>query len=152
VPRSGIIGSNWVTSEELELVGALAEEWQAYRRAIISSGIQLQIRPDVLKWIGGDTSGRITVKNAYEAVEKKKYAFLIGGWRKALWSWDCPLKLKLFSWLLVENKVLTWDNLQRRGFEGPSHCSMCKKESESVYHLFVDCPFSNDVWNRVKQF
>jgi hypothetical protein len=80
VPRSGIIRANWVTNEELGLVGSLAEEWQAYRRVIISSDIQLQTRPDVLKWIGGDTSGRIIVKNAYEAIEKKKYAFFIGGW------------------------------------------------------------------------
>jgi hypothetical protein len=47
--------------------------------------------------------------------------------------------------------VLTWDNLQCRGFEGLSHCTMCNQESESVYHLFVDFPFSMDVWIRVKQ-
>jgi hypothetical protein len=66
----------------------------------------LLLRPDELKWTGGDSSGRISVKNAYEAIEKKKHVFMIGGWRKSLWSWDCPLKLKLFTWLVVENKVL----------------------------------------------
>jgi hypothetical protein len=150
VPRQGLIGLNWITSVDLDLGGALAVEWQVFRSALISSGIQLLQRPDELKWLGGDCSGRITVKNAYEAIEKKKHAYLIGGWRKTLWTWDCPLKIKLFTWLLVENKLLLWDNLQRRGFEGPSYCSLCKKDSESTFHLFVGCPFTSVVWERVK--
>jgi hypothetical protein len=81
-----MIGPNWITSDELELEGVLAVEWKVYRRAIISSGIQLHLRLDELKWIGGDTSSRISVKNSYEVVEKKKYVYMIGGWRKALWS------------------------------------------------------------------
>jgi len=117
VPRPGSIGNYWVTSEDLDLQGTLAQEWQSFRKTIINNGIKLRPGPNVLKWTG-DSSGRITVKNVYEAVECKKHAFLIGGWRNTLWKWDCPLKLKLFSWLVVENKVLSWDNLQRRASLG----------------------------------
>jgi ribonuclease HI len=53
----------------------------------------------------------------------------------------CPLKLNIFIWLVVENKILTWENLQRRGFIGPSICILCKQSKESVFHLFVECPF-----------
>jgi len=52
------------------------------------------------------------VKNIYEAIENKKQNKEIGGWRKALWSWEVPLKLKLFNWLMIENKLLTWEILQ----------------------------------------
>jgi hypothetical protein len=74
---------------------------------------------------------------------------VIGGWRKALWSWSCPLKIKLFTWLVVENKILTWDILQRRGFKGPGRCQLCNQSSESAYHLFVDCSFVTEVWHNI---
>jgi hypothetical protein len=72
VPRPGSLGDYWVTSDDLDLQGTLAQEWQTYRRAIINNGIKLGPGPDVLKWTG-DSSGRITVKNVYEAVEGKKH-------------------------------------------------------------------------------
>jgi hypothetical protein len=73
---------------------------------------------------------------------------MIGGWRKSLWTLDFPLKLNFFTWLVAENKVLSWDNLQRRGFEGPRYCSLCKKDSETMFHLFVGCPFACAFWER----
>jgi hypothetical protein len=115
-----MIGTNWHSSDALGLVGDLALEWNSFRCALINNGVQLLEKPDQLIWMGGDESGQLTVKNAYEALEKKKWCFVIGGWRKALWSWACPLKIHLFTWLMAENKILTWDLLQRRGFHGPS--------------------------------
>jgi hypothetical protein len=115
---------------------------QLFRRALINAGVQLVEKPDELIWMGGDASGQISVKNVFVAMEKKKWNFVIGGWRKALWSWACPLKIKLFTWLIAENKILTWDILQRRGFLGPSYCQLCKKSMETTYHLFVECSFA----------
>jgi hypothetical protein len=150
-PRPGLICSNWITSAELDLEGPLATEWQDFRCAIINNGVQLLMRSDELKWTGDNSSGRISVKNVYEAIENKKQNYVIGGWRKFLWSWDCPLKLKLFTWLVAENKILTWENLQHRGFMGPSYCILCKKNKETMFHLFVECPFTCAVWERVKK-
>jgi hypothetical protein len=63
-----------------------------------------------------------------------------------VWKWQIPLRIKLFSWLLFENKILTWDNLSKRGFCGPSRCVLCGEEEESINHLMVYCSFSKDVW------
>jgi hypothetical protein len=117
---------------------------------IINHGVQLRRKPDTLLWMGGDTSGRISVKNIYEAIENKKQYLVIGGWRKSLWSWEVPMKLKLFTWLMIENKILTWEILQRRGFVGPGWCMLCKKNLETNFHLFVECPFTRSVWERIK--
>ena len=84
----------------------MAEEWDSYRRHLIDSGIKLMDRPDELIWIGGDKSGQITVKNVYEALSNKIWNYKIGGWRIIMWTWDFPLKLKLFVWLSTENKIL----------------------------------------------
>jgi hypothetical protein len=90
----------------------------------------------------------------YNAVATKLWKFKTGGWRKKLWKWDCPLKIKLFAWLVVENKILTWKNLQKRGWVGPGICHLCKGKRESgkhlFVHLFVNFPFTISVWNKVK--
>jgi hypothetical protein len=102
----GRITSNWISSVDLDLSGQLQEEWQAYRCALINNGITLQEKSDLLKWTGGNMSGQVTVRNIYLAAEKQKWIYKTGGWRKAIWDWDCPLKIKLFFWLLMENKIL----------------------------------------------
>jgi hypothetical protein len=59
------------------------------------------------------------------------------------------LKIKLFIWLAADDKILTWDNLLRRGWEGPNICFLCHLNSESITHLFLDCTFTQQVWHRL---
>ena len=49
-------------------------------------------------------------------------------------------------WCVLENRAPTWDILQKRSFQGPGWCVLCKKELESISHLFITCPFSIAVW------
>jgi hypothetical protein len=70
-PRAGMVCSNWLTGEEMELEGSLYAEWKSFRCALINSGVLLQDRPDALKWTGEDLSGKISVKNVYMAMEKR---------------------------------------------------------------------------------
>jgi hypothetical protein len=67
-----------------------------------------------------------------------------------LWKqvWD-PLglpKVNFFSWVLMHRKILTGENLAKRGFIGPHRCPMCCNALEMMDHLFVDCPFTQEVW------
>jgi hypothetical protein len=57
-----------------------------------------------------------------------------------------PIKIKIVFWLMLENKVLTWENLRRRGWEGPSICSLCLREEETILHIMVCCPFTLEIW------
>jgi hypothetical protein len=67
-----------------------------------------------------------------------------------MWTWDIALKIRLYTWLAVENKILTWDNLQKKGWEGPSLCHLCSRDSETVLHLLVNCNFTQQVWQKIK--
>jgi hypothetical protein len=107
-------------------------------------------RPDVLKWTDGDYSGQLTAKNVCNALETKQWINMIGGWRKKLWVWDCPQKLKLFVWLIAENKILTWGNLQHRGIIWPVLCHLCKSNWESINHVFVNFSFTISIWDKIK--
>jgi hypothetical protein len=65
-----------------------------------------------------------------------------------MWIWNLVLKIKLFIWLAMENKILTWDNLQGRGWEGPNICHLCLREPEIVNHLLVKCYYTKQRWNK----
>jgi hypothetical protein len=43
-------------------------------------------------------------------------------WWKPIWKLKYPLKAKIFLWLALSNKVLTWDNFKKRAWQGPGWC------------------------------
>jgi hypothetical protein len=104
----------------------------SFRIALIGAGASIQDTKDELMWTGGDTSGSLTVKNAYMALISTQRFPSYGGWRYNIWKWDLQLKIKLFIWLAAENKILTWDILQQKGWEGPSRCQLCKHNTEDI--------------------
>ena len=67
-----------------------------------------------------------------------------------MWKWDIPQNIKPFLWLVVYNKIATWENLQLRGYVGPGIFQLCKISGESVNHLFVHCSFTSRVWDKLK--
>ena len=48
-------------------------------------------------------------------------------------------------WLVLRNKILTWDNLQKRGRSSPGICALCFSNEETVIHIFLQCT----VWKNV---
>eukprot|EP00253_Pinus_taeda_P032484 PITA_32484 len=65
-------------------------------------------------------------------------------WQPKLWP-----KISIFLWLLSKNRILTWDNLQKRGFIGPSRCPNCNAQEETSTHLMEACALAAQLWNRV---
>lgn len=103
----------------------------------------------LLIWAGGDASGNCSVKNLYAAILFQKPMTVDRSWRRQIWGWGIPLKLKLFIWLAGNGNILAWDALTRRGWEGPGICLLCRLSSEDVSHLLVHCHFTKEVWNRL---
>ena len=54
-----------------------------------------------------------------------------------MWKWSAPLKIGLFLWLDLADKVLTWDNFTKSGGIGPNICVLCLSKGESINHIFV---------------
>ena len=65
-------------------------------------------------------------------------------WQPTLWP-----KVSTFLWLLSKKRILTWDNLQRRGFIGPSICPNCSLQSETILHLMETCPLVAQLWDQI---
>ena len=49
-------------------------------------------------------------------------------------------------WLSLQHCLKTWDNSMKRGWYGPSVCSLHKMVEETVKHLFIKCRFTVEVW------
>lgn len=49
---------------------------------------------------------------------------------------------------MLKGKILTMENLKKRGINGPSRCPNCCNTKETMHHLFVECPFAIDCWKR----
>ena len=55
--------------------------------------------------------------------------------------------MAFFIWTAVRSKILTLDNLGRRGMVVVNRCWLCKVEGESVYHLLLHCVVASGLWN-----
>lgn len=67
-----------------------------------------------------------------------------------MWKIKAPPRVKVFSWLVLRNSILTKDNLFKRGWrKGSIKCQFCDK-SESIQHLFLDCPMAQFIWSVVE--
>lgn len=91
------------------------------------------------KW---EMSGVFSVKSLYRFLNfggvKVSHALL---W----WQIPVPHKIKVFMWLMTKNKILTKSNLRKRGWKGSVQCQFCH-ELESTNHLFLLCPFTQQIW------
>ena len=65
-----------------------------------------------------------------------------------------PHIITVFAWLVALEGVNTCDVLQKkRSYSAfsPSWCVPCKREGESVDHLFIHCSFSLNIWWKALQ-
>lgn len=108
-----------------------------HRRVPVSS------LPDQLRW-RKNTEG----KEAKQVVIGFNYPNPDQVWMN-LWQSPHWMKIKLFIWLVHQIKILTWENLLKKGFTRPSKCYLCNSQGETMNHLLNLCPFTSIVWDWV---
>ena len=113
--------------------------WEAYTAGLAQGGIHLTSQADSLVWDFNKKYSSISAKQAYECIVNS-YSPLVGNHSDSfLWNSALPHKIGYFTWLVFRNKILTWDNLQKRGQSGPGICVLCNSDEETVAHLFTNC-------------
>lgn len=87
---------------------------------------------------------------------KEAYNLLIGYqdgkdpmWGKIWTPVICP-KISKFLWLLCHKRILTWDNLRKKSFHGPSRCPNCNQQEETIQHLMYTCRLANKLWEKIE--
>jgi hypothetical protein len=136
----------------LDLPEALHNEWNSFLYRLCENLVILtQDVEDSLCWSCNPRDGSFTTKLGYKAWQEERKNVQPQWWWKILWKSKAPLRCKLLMWLALTNKMLTWDNLEKRNWHGPNYCILCKQNSESVSHLFVSCPFAGQVASTLKE-
>jgi hypothetical protein len=146
-----IVLTSWLNNNYCHLMGDLAQEWNEFRSALSALGALIQEKKDTLLWLGGDNSGIPSAKNLYSSLISARGILKVDFWKQKLWKWKIQLKVKLFAWLALEGKILTWDILQKRGWTGTGCCLLCKADNKSIKYIFITCSFVISVWNALYQ-
>ena len=68
---------------------------------------------------------------------------------KSIWKVKVPPRIAFFSWTAALGKILTADNLRKRGLILVSWCCLCKADGESVDHLLLHCMYAKELWDMI---
>jgi zinc-binding in reverse transcriptase len=60
---------------------------------------------------------------------------------KNIWELKIPLKMIIFLWLMINNKLLSVDNLKKRRWHIVNRCLLCQDDEETGKHLFNGCTY-----------
>ena len=100
---------------------------------------------------GWGRSGEYSTPKGYKVLQKSQTTFMpslgsidAGTW-KLVWNSPDVLEVNFFTWTVMHEKVLTRENLLKRGFLGPYRCCFCLQNAESSAHIFVGCNFAHEV-------
>ncbi|KAG9449628.1 hypothetical protein H6P81_009593 [Aristolochia fimbriata] len=63
-----------------------------------------------------------------------------------------PKKVQHFIWTAAQHKILTYDQLTRRGqMVVDDLCKLCGSQGETANHLLIHCSFAKAIWSAIMQ-
>jgi len=97
-----------------------------------------------------NNSGRFSVKSLCGLLSPKpctNNVFSFAG----IWKGIVPLKVEIFCWMAIINRINTRCMLVRRGILGSSesNCPICLVEAESVDHILLHCHKHWLIWSKI---
>ena len=137
----------WYSSEDLCITGSWKSGWDSLTKALDLGGIRLHTRADSLIWAFNKQKGSVTANLVYDSIVLSSNPPVGCILFDLIWNGTIPRKICCFIWLALSNKVLTWDNLQKRGWTKPGICFLCYANEENIRHLFLNCPIWKNVLN-----
>ncbi|KAJ9699595.1 hypothetical protein PVL29_008272 [Vitis rotundifolia] len=87
--------------------------------------------------------GFFLVKSLYNALDSRRVDQFPN---RIIWSSCVPTKVSFFTWEATWGKVLTLDQLKKRGRFLANRCFLCCEEEESVDHILIHCTRARVLW------
>jgi hypothetical protein len=111
----------------------LVDQWQKQWEHITSelSKISPNDSDDIVLWRFGKKC-HFSVKSMYDMLIVND----LGSYFKKIWKSKIPNKIKIFMWLVVNDAILTKDNMIRRKWQGDLKCYFCSMNESAPHLLF----------------
>ena len=66
---------------------------------------------------------------------------------RLIWNSVMPPKMGIFTLEAVWGKILTLDNLKRRGMAFANRCFLCEEDEKTIDHLLIHCKSAKMLWD-----
>ena len=66
---------------------------------------------------------------------------------RSVWNPTVPPKIGFFAWEASWGKLLTLDQLKRRGRAFANRCFLCEEDEETIGHLLIHCKKARTLWD-----
>jgi hypothetical protein len=136
---------SWSRWEIASLPHELEEEWSSLKEALQGKTPLREKKKDKIGW--GSNAGIYTSARGYCHLVPGLQAPQDSAAWKVIWAVKTLPKVDLFVWIVTQNGVLSGENLQKKGWAGPTICPLCCQAEETTIHLLLSCPFASEVWN-----
>jgi hypothetical protein len=107
-----------------------------------------QQEEDTITWTR-TASGEYSAKSAYRM---QFYDSVESTYPTKVWQVWAPSRCKFFIWLMLQNRVWTTDRLLLKEWPKQYFYQLCRRNLESVHHLFMECPVARQVWIEISSF
>ncbi|GAU45418.1 hypothetical protein TSUD_243290 [Trifolium subterraneum] len=121
---------------------------ERFGRLFDLAGNKLQTAQSSDRWQGQpDPDEGYTVRGAYKLLTSQAFATMDEA-DKLIWHPQVPLKVSIFAWRLLSDRLPTKTNLVARGILSPAAhlCVTGCGEVESAHHLFISCIHMFNKW------
>lgn len=62
------------------------------------------------------------------------------------WKVDVIPRVKMFCWIMMHERLLTNEDMVRRGISNDNSCLICNNGEENLLHLLTDCRRAKGIW------
>ncbi|CAJ2645018.1 unnamed protein product [Trifolium pratense] len=145
----GLDGAAWVWRRQLR---AWEEELLGECQSLLSV-IYLQVQSsDRWQWQPDPDTG-YTVRGAYQLLTTMD-SIIVDDAEHLIWHPQVPLKVSIFAWRLLRDRLPTKSNLVTRGIlsSAAHHCVSGCGAAKSTHHLFIFCSTFCSIWDLVRSW
>ncbi|KAA3476291.1 putative LRR receptor-like serine/threonine-protein kinase [Gossypium australe] len=99
---------------------------------------------DRIIWARSGT-GSFSIRSAYWTLKENSWRPKDDNW-KVVWKYQGPQRVRIFLWLVANQRLLTNSERSRRGIAHSIACPRCGHNPKDIMHVLRDCLMARDTW------